>query len=512
MRRVARMFLSLLGIPLPVLAGDGLVISATRDPVSQALVAILIVGVFICLALETAHRVLVIFAAVALMWLVTYLTPYHLIPFDTAKDAIDLNVIVLLAAMMAVVGVLKTTGVFSYAVGRLLRTSGGRPAVIVALMIWFTGLLSSVADNVTTVIFATPMALEIAARLRIRPAAILLPIVMASNIGGTATLIGDPPNILIGSGAGLSFMAFIVNLTAPVLIMLVVLEWYLSRYFSIDYAAGVQKIDVGTLTLPPLTDAVLLRWGLVITALIFVGFFTHSLTGMPVSIPAAAGAAALFVVQDILHLRSRDPSLDGRVHGVIKVMEGDIEWPTLAFFSLLFIAVGAAVATGLVGTLSQGLASFIDWGAANLGLSANGTLLFAALLILWASGVLSALIDNIPYVAVTIPIIASLTDRLPGDTEILWWALALGACLGGNGTVIGASANVTVVGLAERAGAHITFREFARLGARVTGITLLISSAYITAHVYFGQMTTQAVMSALLALYFTGRVLLHRSR
>jgi len=511
MRRAATLVLLLLGVPLPALASDALAISATRDPVSQALVAALIVGVFGLLALEKVHRVLVIFAAVALMWLITYLTPYHLIPFDTAKDAIDLNVIVLLAAMMAVVGVLKTTGVFSYAVGRLLRTSGGRPTVIVALMIWFTGVLSSVADNVTTVIFATPMAIEIAARFRIRPMAILLPIVMAANIGGTATLIGDPPNILIGSGAGLSFMAFLVNLMAPVLIMLVVLESYSNRYFAADYADGVQKIDPGTLTLPALRDPVLLRWGLAITAMIFVGFFTHSLTGMPVSIPAATGAAALFVVQDILHLRSRDPSPNGRVHGVIKAMEADIEWPTLAFFALLFIAVGAAVATGLVATLSQGLAGFIDWGAANLGLSANGTLLFAALLILWSSGVLSALIDNIPYVAVTIPIIASLTARLPGDTEILWWALALGACLGGNGTVIGASANVTVIGLAERAGTHITFRDFARLGVRVVGITLLISTVYIAAHIYLGQTITQGAMVVALLAYFAGRALLHRA-
>ncbi|MDH4023297.1 MAG: SLC13 family permease, partial [Gammaproteobacteria bacterium] len=246
--------------------------------------------------------------------------------------------------------------------------------------------------------------------------------------------------------------------------------------------------------------------------LIFVGFFTHSLTGMPVSIPAAVGAAALFVVQDILHLRRRDSVLDDRVHGVIRAMEGDIEWPTLAFFALLFIAVGAAVATGLVGSLSHGLASFIDWGAANLGLSANGTLLFAALLILWASGLLSALIDNIPYVAVTIPIIGSLAERLPGDTEILWWALALGACLGGNGTVIGASANVTVVGLAERAGAHISFGQFARFGARVAGTTLLISSVFITAQIYFGRAITQGAMLAGLLIYLAGRTLLRRSR
>jgi Na+/H+ antiporter NhaD/arsenite permease-like protein len=510
MRRASMLMLSLPCVPVSAIASDGVAITATRDPVSQALVAILIVGVFVLLAMEKAHRVLVIFAAVALMWLITYLTPWHLVPFETAKEAIDLNVIVLLAAMMAVVGVLKTTGVFSWAVARLLRTSGGRPTLIVALMIWFTGLLSSVADNVTTVIFATPMALELAARLRIRPAAVLLPMVMASNIGGTATLIGDPPNILIGSGAGLSFLAFVVTLTTPVLVMLVVLEWYTRRYFAGDYAAGVQKIDAHDLALPPLTDPLLLRWGLAITLLIFVGFFTHGLTGMPVSIPAAAGAAALFVVQDILHLRSRGLSGSDRMHGVLKAMEADIEWPTLAFFALLFIAVGAAVATGLVGTLSQGLAGFIDWGAANLGLSAEGTLLFAALLILWASGILSALIDNIPYVAVTIPIIASLVERLQGDTQILWWALALGACLGGNGTIIGASANVTVIGLAERAGAHITFGQFAGFGARVTGITLLISSAFIAGHIRFGGMPVQAVLLGALLAYLGGRALARR--
>jgi len=512
MRHHAKLTLPLLGFPALAFAGSGPAVSATRDTVSQALVAVLIVGVFALLAMEKAHRVLVMFAAVAVMWLLTYLTPYHLIPFETAKDAIDLNVIVLLAAMMALVGVLKTTGVFSHAVGTLLRTSGGQPAVIIALMIWFTGLLSSVADNVTTVIFATPMALEIASRLRIRSTAILLPMVMASNIGGTATLIGDPPNILIGSGAGLSFTAFIVNLTAPVLIMLVGLQWYSRRYMAGDYAGGKQQIDARTLSVPPVTDPVLLRWGLAITVLIFIGFFTHGLTGMPVSVPAAVGAAALFVVQDALHLRRRDPAREVRVHGVIKAMEADIEWPTLAFFALLFIAVGAAVATGLVGTISLGLAGFIDWGAANLGLSVNGTLLFAALLILWGSGVLSALIDNIPYVAVTIPIIGGLVDRLPGDTQILWWALALGACLGGNGTAIGASANVTVIGLAERAGEFISFGQFARFGARVAGATLLISSVFIAANIYVGRMLTQAAMLAALVFYLAGRALFRRSR
>ncbi|MEO8224340.1 MAG: SLC13 family permease [Gammaproteobacteria bacterium] len=511
-RRASAALLVLLLVALPAAAGVEPTLQPTRDPVSQALVAALIAGVFVLLALEKAHRVLVIASAVGFMWLVTYLTPWHLLPFDTAQNAIDLNVLVLLASMMAVVGVLKTTGIFSYAVGKLLRLSGGRTGLIVALMIWFTGILSSVADNVTTVIFATPMALELAARLRIRPLAILLPMVMASNIGGTATLIGDPPNILIGSGAGLSFMDFVLNLTAPVLLMLVILESYSSRYFAAEHAGAVQRIDPDTLTLPAIENPTLLRWGLTISGLIFLGFLTHSLTGMPASIPAAVGAAALLVAQDVLYLRTRGPSMDERIHGILRVMQDEIEWPTLSFFALLFMAVGAAVATGLIDTVSQGLASFIHWGAVNLDLTATGTLFFAALLVLWASGVLSALIDNIPYVAVTIPIIATLTGQLQGDTEILWWALSLGACLGGNGTPIGASANVTVIGLAEREGHRISFGEFARFGARVTVMTLAISSVFIAAHLYLGPIIAHGTMLAGLVAVFLVRASTRKAR
>ena len=180
---------------------------ATRDPVSQAMVAAVLVGVFALLALEKAHRVLIIFLSVALLWLISYLTPYRLISFEAAHRAIDLNVILLLASMMAIVGVLKTTGVFDYAVARLLQRSGGSPATLLALLIWITGVVSAFADNVTTVIFLYPMVAAIAAATAIPLAALALPLVIASNIGGTATLIGDPPNIMIGSGAGLSSRA-----------------------------------------------------------------------------------------------------------------------------------------------------------------------------------------------------------------------------------------------------------------------------------------------------------------
>jgi len=499
----------LLTLVVPVLAwaAEG-EIAATQDSTSQILVAVIIAIVFALLALEKAHRVLIIFGAVSLLWLITYLTPYHLIPFEAAQHHLDLNVIILLAAMMAVVGVLKSTGVFSWTVARLLQTSGGRPILVMQILIWFTAIVSALADNVTTVVFTTPMAIMLARETKVPAAAYLLPMVMAANIGGTATLIGDPPNILIGSGAGLSFGDFVENLTIPVLCMMVMLDWYTRRYYGAGYAAGRQQLDPEAINVPRVENMALVRWGLAISAIIFVGFFTHPYTGMPAAVPAGIGAAALLIVQDILYLRGRDASMSERIHGILEVIEGEIEWPTLSFFALLFIAVGAAVETGLIDTMSSGLAGFISWGQTNFGLTNEATLLFAALLILWVSGVLSALIDNIPYVAVVIPIIGNLTGQLSGDTEILWWALALGACLGGNGSVIGASANVTVVGLAEKDGTAITFAEFVRFGARVSSTTLLMSSIFIAGHIYAGKLTTELVALVLLV----GFVLVWRGR
>jgi len=474
-------------------------IAVTQDPVSQGIVAAVIVAVFALLAMEKAHRVLVIFSAVALLWLITYFTPWHLITFEGAHQALDLNVLLLLASMMAIVGVLKTTGVFDWAVGRLIERTRGRPGALMAMVVWFTGLLSAVCDNVTTVIFVYPMVIRMAAATGIRPAALLLPMVIASNIGGTATLIGDPPNILIGSGAGLSFFDFIENLTMPVLWMLVVCLWFSRRYYRSALAeAHPAAVEVDT---DVIQQPLLLKWSLAISALVFVGFLTHSITGMPVAVPAAIGAAMILVAQDWITLRTHRPTQGERVHGILNVIEREIEWPTLAFFAFLFIAVGAAVGTGLIDTLAGGLERFIGWGRVSLSLSETGTLLFAALMVLWVSGLLSSLIDNIPYVAVTIPLIARLVGGLTGDTEILWWALSLGACLGGNGSAIGASANVTVIGLADKAGNHISFGEFTRYGASMATITLVMSSLFIAAHLYVGKLPTLYAGSAALAAY-----------
>ena len=201
-------------------------VASSTDPVSQLIVGALIVGLFGVLALEKAHRVLVVMTAVAILWAVTYLTPYTLLPLEATAGALDLNVLLLLAAMMALVGVLKETGVFAWAVERLLERFGGDPARAIAVLWWFTAIASAFVDNVTTVIFVTPIVLATVKRLGAPPILVLLPTIMAANIGGTATLIGDPPNIMIGSGAGLTFLDFIEELTIPVLIMMCGLHWW----------------------------------------------------------------------------------------------------------------------------------------------------------------------------------------------------------------------------------------------------------------------------------------------
>jgi Na+/H+ antiporter NhaD/arsenite permease-like protein len=480
-------------------------LASTTDPVSQGLVAAILVGVFVLLAREAAHRVLVVLGAVAVLWLLTYFTPWRLISFEGTRDALDINVLVLLAAMMALVGVLKTTGVFEWAVAHLLRRAHGRPLAALTLVVWFTAALSAFLDNVTTVIFMTPMVIGLARQLRMSAAAILLPMVMASNIGGTATLIGDPPNIMIGSGANLSFIEFLRTLTLPCAVMVV---WMLvfSRWRFRD--ALVASDDVVTAShhaaVPALTNPALARWMLVISAGVLVGFLTHHLTHMPAAVPATVGAAAALIVQDRLYLRDHRPTPAERMHGVLVVTERDIEWPTLAFFGFLFIIVGAAVETGLIGTLAVALQDGIAAGERAFGLSPQATLLFAALLICWASGLLSALIDNIPFVAVSIPIVAQLTGTLSGDTQVLWWALSLGACLGGNGTPIGASANVTTLGLAEKEGVPITFGDFTRFGAVVAAGTLVIASVFLALYVYVGRDSATLVSGAVFVVLALG--------
>lgn len=477
------------------------VLGSTTDPVSQILVASLIVALFAVLAIEKAHRVLVVLSAVAVLWGITYLTPYRLSTVESATRALDLNVLLLLAAMMALVGVLKETGVFAWGVERLVERFDGQPTSAVAALWWFTAIASALVDNVTTVIFVTPIALATIPRIGVPPAMVLIPMVMAANIGGTATLIGDPPNIMIGSGAGLTFMQFIEVLTLPTIVMMCGMHWWgIRRLRRVMEAAGNAATKFADGQQAQITDPGLLRWMGAISVLVLVGFVTHGATGMPTAVPALLGATAAFIVQDIRYLRAHKPSHDERRHGILGVLEREVEWPTLTFFALLFILVGAAVETGLTATLAHGLERTIVAGSSTLGLGDAGTLIFAALIVLWVSAILSAFMDNIPFVAVSIPIIAALILVLPGDASVLWWALALGACLGGNATPIGASANVTTLGLAERAGIRITFTGFMAIGTRVALFTLVVSTAFLIGYVLLGPARAALVTGGIAAL------------
>ena len=226
--------------------------------------------------------------------------------------------------------------------------------------------------------------------------------------------------------------------------------------------------------------------------------------------PATIGAAAALLLQDVLYLRAHRASDEERRHGILEIIENDIEWPTLVFFALLFIIVGAAVETGLIGSLAEGLASLIFAGRDALGLGDEGTLLFAAMLILLVAGVVSGLVDNIPFVAVSIPIVGEMVATLPGEATVLWWALALGACLGGNLTPIGASANVTTLDLAARQGTRISFREFLAIGVPVTAMTLAVSAGWLALRIHLGDPVAAGSALAVVAVVLLARRLRRR--
>jgi Na+/H+ antiporter NhaD/arsenite permease-like protein len=376
-----------------------------------------------------------------------------IVPQHTAFEAIDLNVIFLLAGMMILAGILRRTGFFQWLAIRSVKIAGGEPYRLLIVLSIVCAVLSAFLDNVTTVVLLAPVTLYISSVLRISPLPFLISEILASNIGGTATLIGDPPNILIGSAAGLGFVEFLVNL-GPVTV-LIMLAFLLTTRFQfrpdLEVHDHVREAVLALDEREVLTDIPLLRISLVVIVLTIVGFV------FAVPLGLETGAIALFAAA-VLTLISR---LE------VDVVLHEIEWPTLFFFIGLFMLVSAIVEVGIIDAIAEWL---IDLTGGDATVTTIG--------LLWLSGIASAIIDNIPYTTTMIPVVQQLGESgLP--IEPLWWALALGACLGGNATIVGASANVVVSNLAGRAGHPITFRAFFRYGSVVAVESLLIATVYM---------------------------------
>jgi Na+/H+ antiporter NhaD/arsenite permease-like protein len=372
---------------------------------------------------------------------------------EEAFAAIDFNVIFLLAGMMVLAGGLSKTGFFEYVAGYAIHFSRGQPFRLLIILSILTALLAAILDNVTTVVLLTPVTLSIARTLKVSPFPYLISQIFASNIGGTATLIGDPPNILIGSAAGLDFGAFLLNLAPVVVIIMIAFVGIMWLAFGRNMEDDADRLDI-LATVDPgaaIKDRRLMFRALAVLILTLVGFLFHSVLGLEAATIALLGATVLMLVGPL------DP------HEALR----DIEWNTLFFFVGLFMLIEAVVHVGIVGGIADALAE-----------AAGGNLTIATLGILWFSALASAIVDNIPYTATAIPVVHQLADS-GLKAEPMWWALALGACLGGNLTIVGASANIVVANLAARDGHPITFMQFFRYGLGVVIVSLLISTVYL---------------------------------
>jgi len=421
---------------------------------SQILSVLVFVGAYILIATERVHRVAAALGGAALM-LALGLTNGET-AFHSLDAGIDWNVVFLLLGMMIIVGVIKQTGLFEYLAIAAAKRARGKPFAVLAMFVVITAVASAALDNVTTVLLIAPVTFLVCDRLGLNPIPFLIAEVLASNIGGTATLIGDPPNIIIASRAGLSFNDFLIHLAPFVVVMMVVFvavcRWLFRDAFQYhpDRVAEVMALSERE----AIREKKLLWQSMIVLALVLVGFVLHSTLHVEPSVVALLGAGLLVLISKV----------------TTEEAIADVEWETLVFFMGLFVMVGALVKTGVIGQVSQALTDTV-----------GGEPLLAVMALLVVSAVLSAIVDNIPYVATMSPIVGDLVAA-QGSTpqaESLWWSLALGADLGGNATAVGASANVVVLGLAARNGTPISFWQFTRYGIVVASLSILLAAPYL---------------------------------
>ena len=419
-----------------------------------ALALAIFIVAFVFIATERVDKVKVVLIAAALM-VVTGIVPGSEV-FFSEHEGIDWNVIFLLLGMMIIVGVIKQTGLFEYLGIWAAKKSQGKPYRLMVMLMLITAIASPILDNVTIIMLVVPVTIVVCDRLHIRAQPYIIAEILASNIGGASTLLGDPPNIIIATRAGLSFNDFLIHMAPIVMVVFVVFVLFARFLFRKDfqynprYASAVMALQEKR----AITDPKLLVKCLVVLAFVILGFVLHTVLHLEPSIVALVGALVMVLV-------TRSDIYD---------IVPEVEWPTLVFFAGLFVMVGGLVHTGVIKAIG-------DWAVGIVG----HDYFAAATALLFGSAILGAFFDNVPYAATMAPIVEDLVSQGtdPAAGGALWWAFALGADFGGNGTAVAASANVVGIGIAGRAGHAITFWEFTRKGIVVTLLSTFMAWVYV---------------------------------
>lgn len=427
------------------------------DPLLAA--TALLVAVYAVIISERVNRaVIALIGAMLMIWC-------GILDQEQALEGIDFNTIALLVGMMIIVSITRKSGVFEFLAIWSAKKVRASPAGILAMLAVVTALLSAMLDNVTTVLLVVPVTLIVTEELKVDSYPFLFSQILASNIGGTATLIGDPPNILIGTQVGLTFNDFVINLAPVVLVVLVVHVALMHLIWGrrMNAAPAERNKVMAFEERRTITDVRLLKQSLSVIAVVIVTFVFARQLNVEAGVIALSGAAALLALDNV------GKSAEKQTENVTHVF-GEVEWITIFFFVGLFIVIAGVEHSGLLQLLANELVSLT-----------GGDLRVTGLAIIWASAVLSAIVDNIPFVATMIPLVKAMAPTFGGPEGLmpLWWALSLGACLGGNGTLVGASANLTVAGIAERSGVRFPFVKFLKLAFPLMLLQVAIAQIYL---------------------------------
>lgn len=458
--------------------------SSAFSIVSGIFMTLVMFLVITLVATEKVHRTLVVFFIAASLLFLNYtfgsfIPALQFLSLEQAFWAIDWEVIALLVGMMMIVWVLSQTRVFEWMAVKLFEYSRWNIVVLFFSFFFITAVLSAFLDNVTTIFLIVPVAISISKIFGMRATRFVIPMIIASNLWGAATLIGDPPNIMIGSYAGLTFNQFITNLGFPVVVMCVIIAatLYLMMRRELSEVPKIKDFDATLKSMKKeykIRHKKLLVSSLLVLALVIVFFFLHGFFHMPAAIPAIMGAALLMLIRDRLIRRKfgkceeSKEMMEQRIH---ETFSRDVEWLVIGFFIFLFMIVGAVEHTGL-----------LDLVASQIQTTFGDNLLVCALAILWISAIFSAFLDNIPFTAVMLPVVASLIEFYTAqgiDAQFLWWSLAFWACLWGNGTLIGASANLVAAWLLEKERIHLSFMEYFKISFPLMILQVALASVAV---------------------------------